>query len=161
MTVNLIQLDGHGLTLEQLYSMAIDDAPAEISPAARERMNASRAVIECLLASDAKVYGVNTGFGKMATVRISPDEIRNLQLNLVRSHACGVGQPLTEAATRAMLALRANALAKGFSGVRPAVAETLVAMLNRGVLPVIPSKGSVGASGDLAPLAHLAQFVIG
>jgi histidine ammonia-lyase len=156
-----ILLDGDRLTLDQLYAIALDQAPAEIAPSARDRMNASRAVIEKLLASDAKVYGVNTGFGKMATVRISPQEIRHLQVNLVRSHACGVGAPLSEAATRAVLALRANALAKGFSGVRPIVVETLVAMLNRGVLPVIPSKGSVGASGDLAPLAHLAQVVIG
>jgi histidine ammonia-lyase len=156
-----IRLDGDRLTLEQLYSIALDGAPAEIPASARERMNSSRAAIERLLVSGEKVYGVNTGFGKMATVRISPAEIRHLQTNLVRSHACGVGHALSETATRAMLALRANALAKGFSGVRPVVPDTLAAMLNRGVLPVIPSKGSVGASGDLAPLAHLAQVVIG
>ncbi len=107
------------------------------------------------------VYGVNTGFGKMASVRISRDQIRQLQVNLVRSHACGVGAPLTEHETRAMLVLRANAIAKGLSGVRPIVAETLCAMLNRKVHPVIPCQGSVGASGDLAPLAHLAQVAIG
>ena len=156
-----IQLDGERLTLDQLFAVALEGLPAEIPAAASDRMNASRGVIERLLASDVKVYGVNTGFGKMASVRISPDEIRHLQINLVRSHACGVGAPLSEPAVRAVLALRANALAKGFSGVRPVVAEALVAMLNRGVLPVIPSKGSVGASGDLAPLAHLAQVVIG
>jgi histidine ammonia-lyase len=159
--MNPIQLDGQTLTLEQLHLIALESAPAEIPSAAIERMNASRAVIERLLDSGAKVYGVNTGFGKMATARITSDEIRHLQVNLVRSHACGVGAPLSASATRAVLALRANALAKGFSGIRPAVAETLVVMLNRGVLPVIPSKGSVGASGDLAPLAHLAQVVIG
>jgi histidine ammonia-lyase len=159
--MNPIPIDGEGLTLEELYSIALQGAQAEVPAAARERMDASRAVIERVLTSDAKVYGVNTGFGKMAAVRISSDEIRYLQVNLVRSHACGVGAPLSEAATRAVLALRANALAKGFSGVRPAVAGTLVAMLNRGVHPVIPSQGSVGASGDLAPLAHLAQVVIG
>jgi histidine ammonia-lyase len=159
--MNPIPIDGERLTLEELYSIALQGAQAEVPAAARERMNASRAVIERVLTSDAKVYGVNTGFGKMAAVRISSDEIRHLQVNLVRSHACGVGAPLSEAATRAVLALRANALAKGFSGVRPAVADTLVAMLNRGVHPVIPSQGSVGASGDLAPLAHLAQVVIG
>ena len=113
--MNPIPLDGDRLTLDQLFSIALDQAPAEIPPAAHERMNASRAVIETLLASDAKVYGVNTGFGKMANVRISPQEIRHLQVNLVRSHACGVGEPLNAPATRAMLALRANALAKGFS----------------------------------------------
>jgi histidine ammonia-lyase len=156
-----IAIDGERLTLENLYSVAFDGAEAEIPPAARERMDASRAVIERLVEAGTAVYGVNTGFGKMASTRVSRDEIRQLQLNLVRSHACGVGAPLTEHAARAMLVLRANAIAKGFSGVRPVVAETLVAMLNRGVHPVIPSQGSVGASGDLAPLAHLAQVTIG
>src|ERR1700689_1868245 len=124
-------------------------------------MNRSRAVVERLIESDAAVYGVNTGFGKMASVRISREQIRALQVNLVRSHACGVGAPLSEHETRAMLALRANAIAKGLSGVRPVVAETLCGMLNRRVHPVIPSQGSGGASGDLAPLAHLAQVAIG
>ncbi|MBZ5695035.1 MAG: histidine ammonia-lyase [Acidobacteriia bacterium] len=156
-----VQIDGERLTLEDLYRIVFDGAEAEIPLAAHNRMNASRAVIARLIENDAAVYGVTTGFGKMATTRISHDEIRHLQLNLVRSHACGVGAPLSEHATRAMLALRANAIAKGFSGVRPVVAETLVAMLNRGVHPIIPSQGSVGASGDLAPLAHLALVVIG
>src|SRR5271170_3562273 len=158
--MNPIQIDGEHLTLDDLYRI-VDGAPAEIAPVAREKMNASRAVIERLIESDTAVYGVNTGFGKMASARISRQEIGHLQLNLVRSHACGVGAPLSQDATRAMLALRANAIAKGFSGVRPVVAETLVAMLNHGVHPVIPSQGSVGASGDLAPLAHLAQVTIG
>jgi histidine ammonia-lyase len=156
-----IQIDGEHLSIEDLWRIVFDGAEAEIAPSARERMNASRAVIERLIETDAPVYGVNTGFGKMATTRISHDEIRHLQLNLVRSHSCGVGEPLSESATRAMMALRANAIAKGLSGVRPVVAETLIAMLNRGVHPVIPSQGSVGASGDLAPLAHLAQVTIG
>jgi histidine ammonia-lyase len=155
------QIDGDQLTLEQLYAGVFDRAEVELSAGARERMEASRAVVERLIDSNAAVYGVNTGFGKMASVRISRDQIRQLQVNLVRSHACGVGAPLSEAETRAMLVLRANAIAKGFSGVRPVVAETLCAMLNRGVHPVIPSQGSVGASGDLAPLAHLAQVAIG
>jgi histidine ammonia-lyase len=159
--VSRIHIDGERLTLGDLYRIVFHGAEAEIPPAARDRMNASRAVIERLVEADTAVYGVNTGFGKMASTRISRDEIRQLQLNLVRSHACGVGAPLSEHATRAMLALRANAIAKGFSGVRPVVAETLVAMLNRGVHPVIPSQGSVGASGDLAPLAHLAQVAVG
>jgi len=133
----------------------------ELTEQARVRMLASRAVIERLIASDQAVYGVNTGFGKMASVRISREQIGELQVNLVRSHACGVGAALREHETRAMLLLRANAIAKGFSGVRPVVAETLCAMLNSGVHPVIPSQGSVGASGDLAPLAHLAQVAIG
>ena len=158
-----ISIDGNTLSLENLYGLVFDhpQCQAEIPTASRERMSASRAVIDRLAESDAAVYGVNTGFGKLATTRISHDEIRHLQLNLVRSHACGVGEPLTSPATRAMLALRANALAKGFSGVRPIVADTLLAMLNRNVLPVIPSQGSVGASGDLAPLAHLALAAIG
>src|SRR5262249_45123037 len=106
-------------------------------------------------------YGINTGFGKLASVRINSEQVRQLQINLVRSHACGVGALLSEAETRSMILLRANALAKGLSGIRPVVVETLCAMLNAGVHPAIPSQGSVGASGDLAPLAHLAQVVIG
>jgi histidine ammonia-lyase len=159
--MNRIQIDGENLTLDQLYNLALDGAEVELSQAARERMNASRAVVERLTESNAAVYGVNTGFGKMASVRISREQIRTLQTNLVRSHACGIGTPLSEPEVRAMLALRANAIAKGFSGVRPVVAETLCAMLNKRVHPVIPCQGSVGASGDLAPLAHLAQVAIG
>jgi histidine ammonia-lyase len=159
--VTAIQIDGEHVTIEELHRLVFDGATAELALAARERMTASRAVIERMIESDAAVYGVNTGFGKMASTRISHGEIRHLQLNLVRSHACGVGAPLSEPTTRAMLVLRANAIAKGFSGVRPLVAETLLEMLNRGVHPVIPSQGSVGASGDLAPLAHLAQVAVG
>src|SRR5271169_3925292 len=156
-----IQIDGEHLDFAQLYSLVFDGAQVELAPQARERMLASRAVIERLIASDAAVYGVNTGFGKMASVRISREQIGELQVNLVRSHACGVGAPLSEVETRAMLVLRANAIAKGFSGVRPLVAETLCEMLNKRVHPVIPSQGSVGASGDLAPLAHLALVLVG
>lgn len=125
------------------------------------RMTASRATIEEILAAGQTVYGVNTGFGKLSDVRIPSDSLAQLQTNLVRSHAGGVGQPLSEAESRAMLLLRANVLAKGFSGSRPQLVELLVALLNAGVHPVIPEKGSVGASGDLAPLAHLALVVIG
>jgi histidine ammonia-lyase len=124
-------------------------------------MKASRAVVDRVVASGAAAYGINTGFGKLASVRISSEQVRQLQVNLVRSHASGVGPPLTEPETRAMMLLRANALAKGLSGIRPVVVETLCAMLNAGVHPVIPSQGSVGASGDLAPLAHLAHVAIG
>lgn len=156
-----LQIDGENLTLEQLYTAVSGSVKVEISPAARKRMTASRAVIERVVKSGTSIYGVNTGFGKMASVRISPAQIRELQLNLVRSHSCGVGPPLAQDEVRAMLVLRANAIAKGLSGVRPVVAETLCAMLNHGVHPIIPSQGSVGASGDLAPLAHLAQVAIG
>jgi histidine ammonia-lyase len=156
-----LSITGNDLTLEQLYDAVLSGAQVDLASEARKRMDASRAVIERLLASGATAYGVNTGFGELASVRISPDQIRDLQLNLVRSHACGVGAPLSESETRAMILLRANALAKGLSGVRPLVVDTLCAMLNHRVHPVIPSQGSVGASGDLAPLAHLALVVIG
>jgi histidine ammonia-lyase len=159
--MSAIQIDGEHLDFAQLYRVVFENAKVELAPQARTRMLASRAVIERLIASDQPVYGVNTGFGKMASVRISREQIGELQVNLVRSHACGVGTALSEHEARAMLLLRANAIAKGFSGVRPVVAETLCAMLNAGLHPVIPSQGSVGASGDLAPLAHLAQVAIG
>ena len=118
-------------------------------------------MVEKIVAENLTVYGVNTGFGKLSDVRIDPDKLRELQLNLVRSHSCGLGNPLSEAESRAMLLLRANVLACGLSGARPVLIDTLLAMLERGVTPVIPEKGSVGASGDLAPLAHLALATIG
>ena len=156
-----IPLTGNDLTFAQLYDVAIHGANVSLAGAAVERMKASRAVVDQLVASGQTAYGINTGFGKLASVRISAEQVRQLQVNLVRSHACGVGAPLSEAETRAMMLLRANALAKGLSGIRPQTVETLCAMLNAKVHPVIPSQGSVGASGDLAPLAHLAQVVIG
>ena len=119
-------------------------------------MGESRAVIERLVDEGATVYGVTTGFGDLADVRIEPDQTTELQRNLVRSHAAGVGDPLPDEVVRAMLLLRANTLAVGLSGVRVAVAELLIGMLNKAVHPVVPSRGSLGASGDLAPLAHLA-----
>jgi histidine ammonia-lyase len=157
----IVELTGNDLTLEAVYAVVFHGAEVMLASDAREWIEASRAVIERAVQSEAAVYGVNTGFGKMASTRISRDEIRALQTNLVRSHACGIGAPLSEPETRAMMLLRANALAKGFSGVRPVVIDTLCRMLSGGVHPVIPSKGSVGASGDLAPLAHLAEVVIG
>ena len=157
----IVHLTGNDLTFEQLYEVSLRGAEASLTSEARARMTASRAVIERIVAVETTAYGVNTGFGDLAEVRISPDQIRTLQVNLVRSHACGVGAPLSEAEARAIVLLRANALAKGLSGVRPAIVEILCAMLKHGVHPVIPSQGSVGASGDLAPLAHLAQVVIG
>ncbi len=156
-----ILLDGESLTFAQLYSIAAEGVHVALAPAAAQRMRASRAVVDRVVASGATAYGVNTGFGELADVRISADQIRQLQLNLVRSHCCGVGAPLSEIETRAMMLLRANTLAKGFSGVRPLIVETLCQMLNARVHPVIPSQGSVGASGDLAPLAHLAAVAIG
>ncbi len=154
-------LTGDDLTLDRFSDVVFDGAQVELSPEARRRVEAGRAVIDRLVASGETAYGVNTGFGELARVSIPPADILQLQLNLVRSHACGVGPVLSEPETRAMLLLRANALAKGRSGARPVVIETLCAMLNAGVLPVIPAQGSVGASGDLAPLAHLALVAIG
>ena len=156
-----VLLTGNDLTFAQLYAVALRGETVGLAPTAIERMNASRAVVERLVASGATAYGINTGFGKLASVRISSEQVRQLQVNLVRSHASGVGEPLSEAETRALMVLRANALAKGLSGVRPRVVETVCQMLNAKVHPVIPSQGSVGASGDLAPLAHLAHVIIG
>lgn len=160
-TTQTILLDGNSLTFAQVYAVALEGAAVAIADDSRTRMIASRAVVERVVESGATAYGVNTGFGELAEVRISHDQIRQLQLNLVRSHCCGVGASLSESETRAMMLLRANTLAKGLSGVRPVVVETLCAMLNKRVHPVIPSQGSVGASGDLAPLAHLAAVAIG
>src|ERR1700687_1057047 len=154
-------LSGNDLTFPQLNDVALRGEQVQLTAAAIGRVHASGAVVERLVASGATAYGINTGFGKLASVRISTEQARQLQVNLVRSHACGVGAPLSEVETRAMMLLRANALAKGLSGVRPRVVETLCQMLNAKLHPVIPSQGSVGASGDLAPLAHLAQVVIG
>src|SRR2546429_5014083 len=156
-----VALSGNDLTFPQLHDVALRGEQVQLTVPAVERMNASRAVVDRLVASRATAYGINTGFGKLASVRISTEQVRQLQVNLVRSHACGLGAPLSEAETRAMMLLRANALAKGLSGVRPRVVETLCLMLNARVHPVIPSQGSVGASGDLAPLAHLAHVMIG
>jgi histidine ammonia-lyase len=160
-TARTISLTGNDLTFEQLYGVALRGENVTLAAAAVERMRASRAVVDRVVASGESAYGINTGFGKLASVRISAEQVRQLQVNLVRSHACGVGEPLSEGETRAVMLLRANALAKGLSGIRAQTVETLCAMLNAGVHPVIPSQGSVGASGDLAPLAHLAEVVIG
>ena len=154
-------LDGGPLKAADIEEVAIGGRAVEIADEARERIAASRAAIEQILAEGRVVYGVNTGFGKLSDVHIAPEKLGVLQINLVRSHAGGVGQPLSVAESRAMVLLRANVLAKGFSGVRPELVELLAAMLNAGVTPVIPEKGSVGASGDLAPLAHLALVAIG
>src|SRR5215471_1292129 len=156
-----MELRGQALTLEQIAAVAIGGAHVAISPLARPRIDASRKVIEQIIARDTVVYGVNTGFGKLSDVRVPKDELRQLQLNLVRSHACGIGEPLSEPEVRAMMLLRANVLTLGFSGIRSDVIELLCEMLNRRLYPVVPEKGSVGASGDLAPLAHLALSVIG
>jgi histidine ammonia-lyase len=154
-------LDGQPLTLDGIASVARGGEAVTLSGAAADRIRASRRLVEQIVAEHRVVYGINTGFGKLADVHIPETELRELQVNLVRSHSCGLGEPLPEAETRAVMLLRANVLAKGLSGVRIEVVDTLLALLNRRVHPVIPSKGSVGASGDLAPLAHLALAMIG
>ena len=155
-----LHIDGNDLSLDEVRQVVQERRPVLLQPEARIAVERARAVVEELLENDRVAYAVNTGVGKLADLRISPDDIRKLQISLLRSHAAGVGEPLAEDVTRAMVLLRANSLAKGFSGVRPAVIDTLCEMLNRGVHPVIPSQGSVGASGDLAPLAHLALVLI-
>lgn len=157
----MLTLNGQSLTLEEINEVAQGRLQVSLADEARERITASRRIVEDITNSGRIVYGVNTGFGKLSDVHIPPTELRELQLNLVRSHACGVGPALSVEETRAMLLLRANVLARGMSGARAVVVDTLLAMLERGVHPLIPEKGSVGASGDLAPLAHLALAVIG
>jgi histidine ammonia-lyase len=157
----MLELNGQRLTLDQVAAIANGLEHVAVAAEARLRCEASRAIVEKIVEENRAVYGVNTGFGKLSDVRIDPGQLRELQLNLVRSHSCGLGKPLSEAESRVMLLLRANVLACGLSGARPIIVETLVAMLERGVTPVIPEKGSVGASGDLAPLAHLALAAIG
>jgi histidine ammonia-lyase len=154
-------LDGEHLTIEQVVEAAASGGTISLAPEAVARMRKSREVVERLAAGDLPVYGVNTGVGLLADVRIPLDQLEQLQRNVVRSHACGVGDPLSQTEVRAMMLIRANVLAKGYSGIRPVVAERLCDLLNRGVTPVVPSKGSVGASGDLAPLAHIALVLIG
>jgi histidine ammonia-lyase len=157
----MIELNGQQLTLEQIESVARGDERVALAADARARVEASRRVVERIVESEQIVYGVNTGFGKLSDVVVPRVQLRELQLNLVRSHSCGVGRPLSAEETRAMMLLRANVLALGYSGARAVIVETLLAMIERNVMPVIPEKGSVGASGDLAPLAHLALAVIG
>src|SRR5213594_1681977 len=156
-----MELNGQTLTLTEIATVAFGEAPVKISSSARPRVLASRKVIEDIVGRDDIVYGVSTGFGKLSDVRIPHDALAELQLNLVRSHACGIGNPLSEPEARAMMLLRANVLALGFSGIRLEIIEMLCELLNHHVCPVIPEKGSVGASGDLAPLAHLALSLIG
>jgi histidine ammonia-lyase len=156
-----MELHGQKLTLAEIATVAFGDAPVKVSSSARRGVIASRRVVEDIVARDDIVYGVSTGFGKLSDVRIPHDALAELQLNLVRSHACGIGDPLSEPEARAMMLLRANVLTLGFSGIRLEIIEMLCELLNHHVCPVIPEKGSVGASGDLAPLAHLALSLIG
>src|SRR5713226_7054502 len=156
-----LHINGNDLMLEEVREVAVDGRPVLLAPDAREAVNRARAVVHDIVASNKLAYAITTGVGKLSDVRIAGDQIRELQVNLVRSHAVGVGDPLSGPETRAMMLLRANSLAKGYSGVRAIVIDTLCEMLNRKVTPFVPSQGSVGASGDLAPLAHLALVLVG
>jgi histidine ammonia-lyase len=157
----MLSLNGQKLTLKQVAEVASGREHVALADEARARVEQSRSVVETIVREGRTVYGVNTGFGKLSDVCIEPENLRQLQLNLVRSHSCGLGQPLSEPEARAMLLLRANVLACGYSGARALVIDTLIDMLEKGVTPVIPERGSVGASGDLAPLSHLALAAIG
>jgi len=156
-----ITLDGHSLSIADVVAVARHGAPVGIAPQGLAALAASRRAVETAAARGDVIYGVNTGFGKLAHVRIKPEQTRDLQRNLIRSHASGVGDPLPVDVVRAMMVLRANVLIRGTSGVRPALPQLIVEMLNAQVHPRVPSQGSVGASGDLAPLAHLALAMIG
>ena len=151
-----LHINGNDLTLEAVREVAVEGRPVLLAPDARERVDQARAVVEEIVKGNKVSYAITTGVGKLSDVRIAGDQIRELQVNLVRSHAVGVGDPLPVAETRAMMLLRANSLSKGHSGVRGIVIDTICELLNRNVTPFVPSQGSVGASGDLAPLAHLA-----
>jgi len=157
----MVTLNGRDLTVEQVQAVALRHEPVQLAPEALEQMTRSRAVVEKLAGGDDPVYGVNTGVGLLADVRVSHAELEQLQRNVVRSHAAGVGEPLPAVVVRAMMLIRSNVLAIGCSGIRPLVAQRLCDLLNNGVTPVVPSKGSVGASGDLAPLAHIAMVLMG
>lgn len=156
-----VVIDGNSLTIERVVKVARESAEVALAGDARGRMASSRASLDRLLEKGATIYAVNTGVGDLVSSRIPKKDLRALQLNLLRSHACGVGEAYPEEVVRAMMLLRANALAKGFSGVRPDIVESLVSMLNARVHPVIPRQGSVGASGDLAMLAHLGLVLVG
>ena len=159
--MNALHISGNDLTLEAVREVAAERRPVLLAPDARERVNAARDVVNTLVADSQVSYAITTGVGKLSDVRIAGDQIRELQINLVRSHAVGVGEPLSIHETRAMMVLRANSLSKGFSGVRGVVIDTICELLTRNVTPWVPSQGSVGASGDLAPLAHLALLLVG
>ncbi|MDE3246174.1 MAG: aromatic amino acid lyase, partial [Acidobacteriota bacterium] len=156
----MLELNGLDLTAEGLTRIAGGEE-VSLNPASLALVLENRAVIDRILAEGRTVYGINTGFGQFATVVIAPEQLQQLQLNLIRSHAAGVGEPLPPDQTRALMAARINCLLRAHSGIRPEPIQLLAACLNKNVLPVIPSQGSVGASGDLAPLAHMALLLVG
>jgi histidine ammonia-lyase len=158
---SMVTFDGSHLSFDEVHRVSMRNEQVQLAAEAVTAMRRSRAVVEKLAAGEEAVYAVNTGVGLLADVRVPPEHLEQLQRNVVRSHACGIGPPLARAEVRAMMLIRANVLAKGFSGIRPLVAERLCDLLNRGLTPVVASQGSVGASGDLAPLAHIALVLMG
>ncbi len=154
-------IDGENLTLEDIVEVAVKKGSVELALESKEKVETSRKYVEKIIRNNDVVYGVTTGFGKFCNVNISSQDTRDLQVNLIRSHSAGVGEYLPEDAVRAMMLLRANALAKGYSGIRYSTLQTLIDMLNKGVIPRVPSQGSLGASGDLVPLAHMVLVMIG
>ena len=159
--MRVVTVDGGPLAVSDVVAVASGEATVVLDPGVTERMAPARQLVEDVVAEDRTVYGITTGFGRLATTHIDPEQAAQLQVRLLRSHAAGVGTRLSDRSVRAMLLLRARTLAQGYSGVRPVVVERLIEMLNRGLLPVVPGQGSVGASGDLAPFAHLALPLIG
>lgn len=157
----MIELTGNSLTMDEIRRVCYDNDKVIIANFSMEKVIASRLAVEKIVREENTIYGINTGFGKFSDVKIAEEDVVTLQLNLIRSHACGVGEPFQEIVSRAMILLRLNALVKGFSGVRPILIETLVELVNKRIHPVIPQQGSLGASGDLAPLSHLALVLIG
>ena len=159
--MSLIAIDGQSLNLDQVFQVAREKRKVKITEHAVDRMRKSRECIEKFIKDGKVIYGVNTGFGKLADVHIPTHEIEELQLNLILSHSCGIGLPIPQEIVRAAMTLKANSLCAGYSGVRPKITEFLVSMLNKNIIPVVPQKGSVGASGDLAPLAHMTLVLLG
>ncbi len=157
----MIVLDGASLTIEAVAAVAQNHVPVSIAPEAIARMQHSRERVETAMCGTKPVYALNTGVGLLANIRLEDHEIQAMQVNLIRSHCCGVGAPLPTSVVRGMMLIRANVLAKGMSGIRSLVAQRICDLLNHGITPVVPSRGSVGASGDLAPLAHMALTLIG
>lgn len=156
-----IIINGNDLTIDEVVKVARHNYKVEISDEAKKRIERSRGIVDKIVEEDKVIYGITTGFGKFADVSISGDDCKKLQRNLIISHACGFGNKLDTDIVRAIILLRANALSKGYSGIRLSTLETLVAMLNKGVHPIIPEKGSLGASGDLAPLSHMVLPMLG
>ena len=157
----MIELTGHALTIPGLWAIGHHAEPCQLAEAARRNMQESRALVEKLAAEPRAIYGINTGFGPLSGTRVSPADLEQHQLNLLHHLSVGQGPLFSAADTRAIMAARANAMARGFSGLRPEVVDLLIEALNRGLLPEIPTEGSVGASGDLAPLAHMARLLVG